>query len=104
MKRYLIMLILIPLGLAAVYGAFLFGRHMRSTDTSGSGAGGIMALPQTRQMDLYFADPAGQRLSIERREVTGENREDLYARVVQELIRGPVNDDRLRTLPETVRE
>ncbi|UCG38598.1 MAG: GerMN domain-containing protein [bacterium] len=58
--------------------------------------------PQTRQVDLYFADVSGQRLSLERREVSGESREDLLLHVVEELIKGPLEPGRVRTLPETV--
>jgi hypothetical protein len=58
-------------------------------------------LPQTRQVDLYFADAAGRRLSLERREVKGENREDLLKKVIEELVRGPADSGRMRTLPET---
>lgn len=103
MKRYLTPVILILLGLAVVYGAFLFGKHTKPAGipTPEEGTAGILSLPQTREVDLYFADLTGQRLSIERREVTGENREDLYERVVEELLRGPVDETRLRTLPET---
>jgi len=60
----------------------------------------VVSAPQTREMDLFFADTTGRRLSLERREVTGDNREDLLKRVVEELIKGPADEDRTRTLPE----
>ncbi len=103
MKRSFTLLILILLVLAVAIAAFLFGRRTRpaAPPTPEEGSAGILFLPQTREVDLYFADTAGQRLSIERREVTGENREDLYEKVVEELLRGPADESRLRTLPET---
>jgi spore germination protein GerM len=61
----------------------------------------VLSEPQTREMDLFFADVTGRRLSIERREITGDNREDLLKRVVEELIKGPADEDRTRTLPES---
>ena len=61
----------------------------------------VLSAPQTREMDLFFADITGRRLSLERREVTGDNKEDLLKRVVEELIKGPVDEKRIRTLPES---
>jgi spore germination protein GerM len=60
-----------------------------------------LSAPQTREMDLFFADITGRRLSLERREVTGDNKEDLLKRVIEELIKGPVDKGRIRTLPES---
>ena len=60
-----------------------------------------LSAPQTREMDLFFADITGRRLSLERREVTGDNKEDLLKRVVEELIKGPVDENRIRTLQES---
>jgi spore germination protein GerM len=60
-----------------------------------------LSVPQTREMDLFFADLTGRRLSLERREVTGDSREDLLKNVIEELIKGPVEKDRIRTLPES---
>ena len=60
-----------------------------------------LSVPQTREMDLYFADITGQRLSIERREVSGESREVLIRHMVEELIKGPAEEVRIRTLPES---
>ncbi len=60
----------------------------------------VLTLPETREMDLFFADITGQRLSLERREVAGENRQDLIKNIVEELIKGPNDEDRMRTLPE----
>lgn len=62
----------------------------------------VLSAPETREMDLFFTDITGQRLSIERREVTGENRDDLLKRVVEELIKGPADQDRIRTLPDSI--
>jgi len=61
----------------------------------------VVSAPQTREMDLFFADATGRRLSIERREISGDNTEDLLKRVVEELIKGPVDEDRMRILPES---
>lgn len=60
-----------------------------------------LAAPQTREMDLFFADITGRRLSLERREVTGDTREDLLRRVVEELVKGPADEARMRTFPES---
>ena len=49
---------------------------------------------------LFFADTTGRRLSLERREITGDSREDLLKKVIEELIKGPVDEDRIRTFPE----
>jgi len=62
----------------------------------------VQSEPQTKEMDLFFADLTARRLSLERREVTGDNREDLLKRVVEELIKGPVDEERIRTLPESI--
>ena len=101
MKKYLTAFVLVVLVAAALYAAFLLGRHLRTGNAPGERPGDLTVLPQIREVDLYFADLNGQRLSIERREITGENREDLFARVVEELLRGPTDGNRLRTLPET---
>lgn len=101
MKKYLTAFVLVVLVAAALYAAFLLGRHLRTGKAPGERPGDLTVLPQIREVDLYFADLNGQRLSIERREITGENREDLFARVVEELLRGPTDGNRLRTLPET---
>ena len=61
----------------------------------------IQSEPLGREMDLYFTDLAGRRLSIERREVKGENRDDLLKHIVEELIKGPDSANRIRTLPES---
>ena len=61
-----------------------------------------LSTPQIKEMDLFFADITGRRLSLERREVTGESREDLLKHVVEELIKGPVDESRIRTLPGAV--
>ena len=58
-----------------------------------------LSTPQTKEMDLFFADITGRRLSLERREVMGESREDLLKHVVEELMKGPVDENRIRTLP-----
>ena len=102
-KNFIAALILI----AAVAGAYAFLRlTLPHRDLTPPGEGGIgmpaASLPQTRQMDLFFADLTGRRLSIERREVTGENREDLLKNAVEELLKGPADETRIRTLPEAV--
>jgi len=95
--------VLILLVMSAVYAAYRYGTSVRppGIPVPEEGARTSRILPQTREVDLYFTDSAGRRLSIERREVTGENREDLYGRIVEELVRGPMDQTRLRTLPET---
>lgn len=104
MKKILFSLVLLALA-AAFYGAYLFGRQTGPSGFPAPGEGTAMrvVLPQTREVDLYFADSDGRRLSIERREVTGENLEDLFGRVIEELLRGPSEGTRLRTLPEAAR-
>jgi len=61
----------------------------------------VLSAPQARQVDLFFADSTGRRLSLERREVAGDSRDDLLKQVVEELIKGPADEDRIRTLPES---
>ena len=89
--------------LAALYAAYRFGAATRPEELPlpDDVAESSKTLPQTRQLDLYYADATGRRLSIERREVTGENRDDLLRKAVEELVRGPMDTLRLRTLPET---
>ena len=57
-------------------------------------------VPETREVDLFFSDSTGRRLSLERREVSGDTREDLLRHIVEELIKGPEGEDRARTLPD----
>jgi germination protein M len=94
---------LVLLAAAAVYTAYRYGASVRppQVPVAEDETRTTRALPQIREVDLYFADVTGRRLSIERREVTGENREDLYARVMEELVNGPEDPIRLRTLPVT---
>ncbi|MDF1536161.1 MAG: GerMN domain-containing protein [bacterium] len=68
----------------------LSGSEEPSSDTS-----------MTREVDLYFADSSGRRLALERREVAGTGRQGLLRAVIEELVKGPVGEDRVRTLPET---
>lgn len=91
----------------AVVAAYLFIRYTlpaRKISPPGEGtlSGPVLDTPQTREMDLFFADTAGRRLSIERREVTGGTREEMLKRAVEELIKGPLEEDRMRTLPESI--
>lgn len=104
MKKRLFTTAVIILILGAVYAAYRYGEAKRApgVPVPEEALEAAKILPQTRQIDLYFTDEASRRLSIERREVTGENREDLIRKVMEELIRGPVDSGRLRTLPETV--
>ena len=103
MRKKLLIAGLLLLMSVAVYAAYRYGAAVRPPGIPVPEEGALIprALPQTREVDLYFADVTGRRLSIERREVTGENREDLYGRIVEELIRGPEDPGRLRTLPVT---
>lgn len=104
MKRNIIAALIL---VAAVAGAYAFWRLTlpeRALTPPGQGVIGMpeASLPQTRQMDLFFADLTGNRLSLERREVTGENREDLLKSAIEELLKGPADEARIRTLPEAV--
>jgi len=94
---------LIILMMGAVYSAYRYGAAKRIHDAefAGEAVQTSRTLPQTRQVDLYFADVTGRRLSIERREVAGESRADLLKKILEELIRGPEDPSRMRTLPET---
>jgi spore germination protein GerM len=93
----------ILLALVALYAAYRYGAARRGSEMSfpGEGVQTSKTLPQTRQVDLYFADVADRRLSIERREVTGEDLGDLLLKVLEELVKGPQDAARVRTLPET---
>lgn len=104
MKKYLMAAAVLILAVAAVYFFLRFTLPGQGISPIG---GEVMSkpdlsAPQTKEMDLFFADITGRRLSLERREVTGEGREDLLKSVVEELIRGPADEDRIRTLPESV--
>jgi spore germination protein GerM len=102
-KNFIAALILI-VTVAAVYAFIRLTLPDRTLTPPGEGGISMPAasLPQTRQMDLFFADLTGNRLSLERREVTGENREDLLKNAVEELLKGPADETRMRTLPEAV--
>ena len=104
MKRNLVAALILVAAVGVVYGFLRLYFPGKVLNPPGTGDLGIPAasLPQTRQMDLFFADVTGHRLSLERREVTGENREDLLKRVVEELVKGPANEDRMRTIPEAI--
>lgn len=93
----------VVLALAALYAAYRYGAARRQAETlfPDQVVQTPNSLPQTRQVDLYFADVTGRRLAIERREVAGEDRGDLILKVLEELIRGPQDTTRIRTLPET---
>ena len=104
MKRNLIAALIL---IASIAGAYTFLRLTlpdRTLTPPGESGIGVPAasLPQTRQMDLFFTDLTGRRLSLERREITGENREDLLKNAVEELLKGPADETRIRTLPEAV--
>jgi spore germination protein GerM len=103
LRKKILWTVFFLLAVVVVYAAFRYGTSVRPTTVPvpvGEG-GTARVLPQTREVDLYFADSAGRRLSIERREISGENREDLLERIVEELVRGPEDPARMRTLPET---
>jgi len=89
-----------------VFAVYLIIRFMMpGGHISPPGEGGlsqpVVSEPQTREMDLFFADATGRRHSIERREVSGDTSEDLLKNVVEELIKGPSDEERMRTLPES---
>ncbi|MGD8353699.1 MAG: GerMN domain-containing protein [Pseudomonadota bacterium] len=105
MKRNIIAAVIIIVVVAAAYG---FLRLMTSPDRALSPPGEVdlgqtaASMPESREMDLFFADTTGRRLSIERREVAGENREETVKHIIEELIKGPSDDTRLRTLPDSI--
>ena len=103
MKKNLMAAVVLILVVGAVYLFIRFTLPGRGISPPGEEVMSKPALsaPQTREMDLFFADITGRRLSLERREVTGDNKEDLLKRVVEELIKGPVDENRIRTLPES---
>ena len=103
MKRNVLAAVVLILVVGGVYlfiSSTLPGRKV-SPPGEGVLSKPILSEPQGREVDLYFADLAGRRLSIERREVTGDNRDDLLKHVVEELIKGPNSANRIRTLPES---
>jgi len=104
LKRNLIAALILITAVAAAYGFLRLTLPDRALSPPGEGDIGQpgASIPQTRQMDLFFADTTGRRLSIERRDVSGENREELVRHIVEELIKGPADDTRLRTLPDSV--
>ena len=104
MKRNVIAGLVIVAAVVAAYGFLRLTLPGRTLSPPGEVDLGptVTSMPETRQMDLYFADTTGRRLSIERREITGENREELLKHIVEELIKGPADDTRLRTIPDSV--
>jgi spore germination protein GerM len=52
-------------------------------------------------VDLFFADSSGRRLALERREITGMGLEGILHAALEELVKGPTGDNRVRTVPET---
>ena len=104
MKKYLMAAVILIL---AAGGVYLYV-HLALPGSGITPPGGevtskpVLSAPQTKMMDLFFSDITGRRLSLERREVTGDNREDLLKNVVEELIKGPIDENRVRTLPESV--
>ncbi len=102
MKKNLMAAVILVLVVGAVYLFIRFtlpGKGIRPPGED-SISKPLLSAPQTREMDLFFADTTGRRLSLERREITGDSREDLLKKVIEELIKGPVDEDRIRTLPE----
>jgi len=55
----------------------------------------------SREVDLFFADSSGRRLALERREVSGMGQEGILRAALEELVKGPSGDNRVRTVPET---
>ena len=96
MKKNFIAALILIVTVAAVYAFIRLTLPDRTLTPPGEGGISMPAasLPQTRQMDLFFADLTGNRLSLERREVTGENREDLLKNAVEELLKGPADETR----------
>lgn len=103
MRNKLLAAGLIVMALGVSYAAYRYGAARRAPEMPlpGEAVQTSKILPQTRQVDLYFANVTGRRLSIERREVAGENRGDLFQKILEELVRGPQDTARIRTLPET---
>ncbi len=104
MKRYVIIAAVLTALIGAYYG------YSRLTTPQG-GDGGINLsrsgepasdVSLTREVDLFFADSSGRRLALERREITGKDRDGLLQAVIEELVKGPSGENRMRTLPETV--
>ena len=89
MRNRLAAAAVILLILGGIYTAYRYGasRGVSEMPLPEEAMEASRILPQTRQVDLYFADAGGRRLSIERREVTGENREDLLRKVLEELVK-----------------
>ncbi len=104
MKRYVIIAAVVTVLIGAYYGYFSL--------TAPQGGEGSINLSRsdeptsdvslTREVDLFFADSSGRRLALERREITGTGRDGLLQTVVEELVKGPSGENRVRTLPETV--
>ncbi len=103
MKKNLTVAMILILAAGAAYLFIRFTLPGRGISPPGEGglSKPVISAPQAREMDLFFADITGRRLSLERREVAGDNREDLLKRVVEELIKGPDGENRIRTLPES---
>ena len=97
MKKNIFIALILVATVGAVYGFLRLTLQDRTISPPGVGqiSGPVPSDPQTRQMDLFFADVTGRRLSLERREVTGDNRDDLLKQAVEELIKGPMDDDRI---------
>ena len=103
MKKYVIIGAVVTVLIGAYYGYL----HLTAPER---GDGGINLsrsgepasdVALTREVDLFFADSSGRRLALERREITGTGRDGLLQAVIEELVKGPSGENRMRTMPET---
>lgn len=101
-KGFLIFLLGITVA-AGLFGYFRFkapGTDQGDIDLSTTGEIASNEA-MSREVDLFFADSAGRRLALERREITGSGLEGHIRATLEELIKGPSGENRVRTLPET---
>ena len=103
MRRSSIILLLLLVAAGALYGYFRFF-------APGADQGSITLSPSrdtastesnSREVDLFFADSSGRRLALERREISGTGQEGILRAALEELVKGPSGDNRVRTVPET---
>ena len=103
MKKGAFILLLLVAVAGVIYGYFNFIAPGKETGsiTLSSARDAVPAESVSREVDLFFADSSGRRLALERREITGTGPEGQLRAAIEELIKGPTGDNRVRTLPET---